>query len=906
VFRPVRFPSHLNWSCQTRRAVRCRCVTGLIFGLALIVLARTGQAQSAAAVTLTIDSPYLDMTYNDEGDEVRWLSVFVTIDNQTDAALRIPPNAWQLRDSRQTLTPAPITQAFTSREVVSGNELVSLATFRPSAVDVAPKTQQRVGLFFQPLAVALRNPDLELTLTVNERQLEKIDVAQTANDSLKISSRRIGPARAIAFLRISGELNSLNAGLLVRELDELSGNDRVLRFVIELDAEMRIPDPGVLAWLRLVARHAGHGEIQSPRFAQIPSEILAVQLTQSQPTDNEQPRFDRLQAEHYDNVHGTLESAIEAAVIPLCERLPREILLAELRDGEAVSRQVVLRHCGERLVDEDLPLILGFLKSEHKSLRLAALETLRHFETPAAVTALATASQSDDEETAIAALSAMATSRYGSVRDRLLALLETADTKQRLRVTDTLARHPHSDWASRLLELADDADVEIRRAALTGLIALGHPQLDRLLRKGLNSDDEAIQRLSLRYLMSSRDSENEKLAFESVLKQLETTPPSRAVTLFLKRVRDRRATPAVRRWLKSETPRIRRRVVQIMLVTGDPSVLDELVGEFNSLGPGEQVEILNALYSASSPDFWKLAPQSLHSKRGQLFEATAELLRRDGSDRAVTLLADALSDKVLAESRRSLTVCQTLAAIATPTARNVLIDHVRDDSETLSTASVAALQQLYLRSPAMPLLARGAMHMEPGTGQYNPTLAMMYFNLAVETDPDHPSSRLSRADVVLKDDAPSQQELEATREDLRVALRLDPSSTNALTCLGLTEVRLGAIDTGIRIVEDERDRFAGDALYHYNTACIYGRAIESLEAQLKSQSPPSEELRKTIERYRAQAVADLRQSIENGLDDHNRDWMREDPDLATIRQSPDFEKLFEDEVTLPPIPNELK
>ena len=906
MFRPVRFLPQFNRSYQTRRAVLCRCVAGLMSGLVLLFSAGAGQAQPPAAVKLTIDSPFLRLTGNDKGDEVRWLSVFVTINNQTDEALQIPPSAWQLRDARGVQTPAPITDAFSWIDVVDGDDEVSLATFRPHSISVAAKKTQRVGLFFQPLAVDLRKPELELTLTVSDRQLAKVDLAQTANAQLNITSRRIGPARAIGLLKLTGELNSLNAGLLVRELDRQSENDRVLRFVIELDADLRVPDRDVLAWLRLVAGQTGLGEVHNPRFAQISSELLAVQLTQSQPASNEQPRFDRLQAEHYDNVHATLEAAIEAAVIPLCERLPRELLLAELRDGETVSRQVVLRHCGERLADEDLPLILSFLKSDDKTLRLAALETLRHFETPPALAALKAASQSEDEATALAAVSAMATSRYGSVRDEILGLLDTADTTLLKRVTQTLARHPHSDWAPRLLEQAGDPDAEIRHAALSGLIAIGHPRLSGLMREALKSKDEALQRLSLRYLMASPDPQDERLALDTVLQQLETSPPSRAVMQFVNRIQDERVTPIVRRWLKSETPRIRRRAVQIMLATGGPALLDELAGEFSAFGPGEQAEILNALFNAESPEFWKLAPESLLSRRGQLFEATTELLRRDGSDQAVSLLADAMSDKTLADSRRSLTVCQTLASIATPAARNALIGYVRDDSETLSTASAAALQQLYLRSPAMPLLARGAMHMEPGQGQYNPTLAMMYFNLAVETDPDHPTSRLARADVILKDKAPSRQEMETTRDDLRIALRLDPSSTNALTCLGLTEVRLGAIDTGIRLVEDVRERFADDALYHYNTACTYGRAIEELEGQLKSQSPPSEELRKTIERYRAQAVADLRQSIENGLDEGNRDWMREDPDLETIRQSPDFAKLFEDQTALPPIPDELK
>ena len=858
------------------------------------------------AVRLSMDTPYLELSATESGDEVRWLSVFVTVSNQTDKEIRIPPNAWQLRDARGTHGPAPFTEAFTTQyDLVDDDERVALEAFQLREVTVKPGKQERVGLFFQPLAFDLRRPDLNLTLAIDKQQLATIDLAQLAGDSLLLTSRRIGPARAIGLLKIDGELNSLNATGLVRELNKLSDDERVLRFVIELNAETRVADNGVMAWLRQVATQTGLSELSNDRFPQLSSDILAVHLTESPSADDKNSSFDRLQAEHYDNVHPNPEAAIEAAVIPLCERLPRETLLAELRTGETVSRQVVLRYCGERLVDDDLPTILGFLTSEHESLRLASLETLRHFETPSAVAALTAAAASKDEETAIAALSAMTTSRYGRVRNQLLELLNSSDMTLRQRATRALAQHPQPDWAPRILELAGDADAEIRRSALIGLIALGHPQLNELLRDGLKSNDDAIRQLSLRYLMSSHDSENERLAIDAVLKQLETSPPSRAVTLFLKRVRDRRVTPQVRRWLNSETPRVRRRVVQIMLAAGEPSVLDELAREYASLGATEQTEILNALYNASSKDFWNLAPQSLHSKRGRLLEVTAELLRRDGSDRAVSLLSDSLNDETLAASKRALPVCQTLAAIATPAARGVLIKHVKDGPPTLKAASTAALQQLYARSPAVRYVFQGTQLLNPMNPRYNPTLARLHFNLAVETDPDHPESRIARADITLKAVDPSQEELQAAREDLRAATRLDPSSSNALTCLGLTEVRLGAIESGIRIVEDQRERFNDDSLYHYNTACIYGRAIESLEARLKLQSPPSEALQKTIEKYRAQAVRDLRQSIETGLDEHNRNWMRDDPDLETIRQSPEFEKLFEDEIVLPPIPAEL-
>ncbi len=872
--------------------------------LALLCLSMSAASVSAAddPVQLAIDSPYLHTTPNDRGDEVRWLSVFVTVTNHSNTELKIPPSAWQLRDSKATHQPAPITEAFEWPEIIDGDNQTTLASITPRELSIPVGKHERIGLFFQPLMIDLRRPDLTLTLTVAGQRLATLDIDQAASDSLQVNARRIGPARAVGLLQLSGELNSLNASRLVREFDELAVDQRVLRFVVELAAETRIPDQDVMHWLRQVAGQTGLGEIYNDRFAALPSDILAVHLTETAAAKAGQQRPDRLLAEHYDHVHENLDEAVEAALIPLCERLPRDLLLREFREGEAVSQRAMLRHSGERLLDADLPLILGFLQTDQAELRLAALETLRHFESQPAIDALTTAAASDDEKTSLAALASMATSRFGSVRDRLLALVQTSNGPLRQRVAQTLALYPHADWAPRLLELARDSDPDIRRPALSGLIALRHPQLDQLLRDGLRSDDAAIRNLSLQSLMVSREPENERLAADTVIADLATKPPSRATATFLQRVRDPRALPLLRKWLDSEEPRVRRRVVETLLTTGDQSVLNELAARFSSLGAVEQADILNSLFNASSPDFWTLAPQALQSRRARLFEATLELLRRDGSDRAVTLLASPLDDDAFAASQRSLSVCQTLAAIATPTARDVLIRQTKAEPATLRSASTAALQQLYARSPAMPFLMRGSALLDQAN---NPTLAMLHFNLAVEADPEHPPSRIARADIALKAADPSPAELEAARDDLRSAIRFDPSSPFALTCLGLTEVRLGVVADGIRLVEDERERFVGDALYHYNTACIYGRAIEALEAQLESQSPQAEELRTTIERYRIQAVSDLRQSIDNGLDEHNRNWMREDPDLATVRQSPDFEKLFN--ATKPPSsPDDLK
>ena len=60
-----------------------------------------------------------------------------------------------------------------------------------------------------------------------------------------------------------------------------------------------------------------------------------------------------------------------------------------------------------------------------------------------------------------------------------------------------------------------------------------------------------------------------------------------------------------------------------------------------------------------------------------------------------------------------------------------------------------------------------------------------------------------------------------------------------------------------------------------------------------------------IEKHRSEGVKLLQQSIDNGLDDSNLDWMQRDPDLVSIRKSPAFNKLVEG-MKLPDVPDGLQ
>ena len=166
---------------------------------------------------------------------------------------------------------------------------------------------------------------------------------------------------------------------------------------------------------------------------------------------------------------------------------------------------------------------------------------------------------------------------------------------------------------------------------------------------------------------------------------------------------------------------------------------------------------------------------------------------------------------------------------------------------------------------------------------------MLYFNLAIEVDPDLPDARLERGNTIMQQTNITAEQLQVARGDFAKLVEIDDRDSFGHTGLALVEVRMGSIDRGIETGEKLRDRHKNDPVFLYNMACIYGRAIEALEQQEK----PPENRAEVILEYQQKAISDLRGAVNLGLDEYNMEWMTRDPDLEPVRRHPDFENLFE-------------
>src|SRR5690606_144950 len=119
------------------------------------------------------------------------------------------------------------------------------------------------------------------------------------------------------------------------------------------------------------------------------------------------------------------------------------------------------------------------------------------------------------------------------------------------------------------------------------------------------------------------------------------------------------------------------------------------------------------------------------------------------------------------------------------------------------------------------------------------------------------------------------------------AYRLDPFDGQAVTGVALIRAMNGEWKDAIQFVNAQASHFPRDPIFAYNTACVYGRAIEYL------QKPDSPEAPAETAKLQLEAIKKLNEARDYGFNQF--DSMQRDPDLATLRDLPGFRQLIREE-----------
>lgn len=729
-------------------------------------------------------------------------------------------------------------------------------------------------IFISDLPIGGRVPRLNLELALAGRK-EKIDVNAQQRSLLGMEITYMGPRNCLALFSISGELNMINLGALVEELDRL-GTKKIGRVVLTwTDSAVPMP-PELQAWLEQWASSLGKNEYNTENFPAIPTHLREIHLARV-------PRAEPGTSEEIGEVvtvkriHATEMEAVRAALQTACETLPRDELLAAIETGHPWSRAAVLAYGAGRLPVDKLPLILKYADDPDPAIQAAALMGLRHFGEASAIAKLLEYVRKDVDPLSATAISSLAGSRFPAANEALLEIVKTEPPASKKKIVGVLAHYPRPIWSEVLYEFAKSPDSGLTLEALRGLQRVGHPQLLPLLIEALKSSEDNQKQLAFDILVTRTDRESEQVALNYTLEHLQNALPTPQMLVLLTRLKDQRAVPLLMSHLNRAEDKDS--VLETILQIGDQTLVDKLLPIYDSMPVSARGKILGMLRKWNLPKFRELSKAALLTADGTLISAAIQGLIEDGSPTAVQMLSEALEKNP--ESESWTYICNALGQLGTDAARLALLKARDSEDVRKRELAIQGLRQIYQRSPGIQDFYQGTEKLR----EKKLDEAHTFFSQSIMKDPSLPLAYIGRGDC-----AKGLGKLDEARKDYEKAYELDPFSASAITCMCILKIMQGEVKQGLEQLESEikKSRYfqQDEDDFYYNAACAYGRAIEYLEKHPEVSN--RDQLRVA---YTSTAIKYLKTSIKKEFNDW--DLMSTDPDLQSLKDNAEFKRILE-------------
>ncbi len=735
-------------------------------------------------------------------------------------------------------------------------------------ITVPPGHVGRLWVVFAEIPTAGDVPSLQLQIPLGEAKYT-LDVNAWEAARLGLEQERIGPNDALALLTIHGELNAINAGTLAGELDKAVAAG-LARAVVRFAQSDKPPHSQITNWLK---QSVGFRQNQAanPQFPELPAQLRELHLASLPGEEGPvQKRGRRTQAQR--TVHETDVDAVTAALQTAYRILPHEQLLACIQEGHPLARSAALAAGGSRLAVDDLPVVLAYAHGDDPLMRRAALQALQHFGDPQAVETLTQLANSNNPNVAEQAVVSLANSRFGLAHAGLQKMFDEASPGAQKRLAVILAEHPRGTWADVLFQFAHHDDPEVRLAATEALIQIGHPRLPQVLEQALASDVESLRTQALVTLINQGDAESERIAMQFTLAYLHDKPPLPPMFGLLTRTKDRQAVPLLLKQFDESGPQ-RQGMISLLGQIGDQSVFDFLVDRYPGLSNAEKSSVLHVLLQVDSSQFRKLAADALQSEDGGLANAACRGLMEEGSPAGIRLLVDARDETSRNHTRAY--AADALATLGDPASRDALQKARLSEDQQRRSLAISAVRRLRQRSPGFGFTSQG----QKLAGEEKWAEALEQFELSIEADPELPEAFTGKGNVLLKTEKFTEARLAYAK-----AGELDPYDPQAVTGLGVALAVTGDVQQAVKQITAVSKYFQKDALFAYNSACVYGRAVDYLDNH-----PEAAEREKSLPEYRQAGLDQLRSAIKLGFSD--LEWMDKDPDLESLRKLPEFEQI---------------
>ncbi|MFN0051385.1 MAG: HEAT repeat domain-containing protein [Planctomycetales bacterium] len=829
-----------------------------------------------------IETPFLGSAYNGGSNQQRFLAVKLLLVNLTDQPVTLKREEVELAVDGQGFPVKDPPQQIQYLGFQLGQQQVQLRTLQmPKELHLVPGASSSTWMLIPELPPGSHVPQLTLKLKFGEL-LREIDINASQRALLGMKTVRLGPRGSLGMVSLSGALNTINVGSLVEEIDRLA-QDKLVRIVIHWEDTGTIADSQLQNWLHNAVMNLGRQQPQfnEAQFPPLPASLKEVHLAAIPSTANSAGVQPGYPAFYYPNVgtngagriHKTQAEAVIAALRTAYESLSRDEVLQTIQTGSPLERAAALAGGGGRLGSDKLPILLQLTEDDDLMLQQAALLALSHFGEPASIERLVACAKQDLPTLSATAVSSLAGSRYAAAHQAVLELLANEPPESKKNIVKILAAYPRPVWSDAIYEFVKDPRSGLNVEALQALVQVGHPRLVPLLQEALQGKDQVLSQAALEVLVGRSDRESEEIALTYTLEQLATSLASPMMLQLLNRVKDRRAVPLlVAQFGKHDN---KAAVIQTLALIGDADTGGFLAEKYTQLQGHEKGEVLRALTKLDKLKFRKLAGQALLTQDGSVISYAVQGLQEDGGPEAVQVMIDALENA--ANNFTWSYLCNALAQAGTPSARTALLKARESENQEKRNYAVNALQQMRQRSPAAQFIYQA----QQLTREQNWPEAVEQYNLALQLDPTHSDALAERGHCLLH-----QEKAAEAGKDFARAVELDPYNSLAVTgwCISLV-ISEGKAAEAVQKLEESRQRFPRNAMFHYNAACVYGRAVERLQ---KNEQEPDRESR--LAQYQQAALTDLKASIQNGFQDF--ELMKKDPDLAPFFELPEFRQLL--------------
>lgn len=819
-------------------------------------------------VVLLLETPQLAALNYYSNTQPRMFLTKLAIVNLTNDKVTIKRDDVALSLDGQILPMKEPSPQFRSQSVEINHQSQQIQTLQMKKdITVAAGGSASTWVLFADLPPGNHIPQLVLKVKL-PAGVRDIDVNAQQREALGLKVERIGPRGSLGLVTISGELNSISCGALIEELDRLS-SDKIARVVIRFDEGAAPLHSMLLNWLQQSASNVRNPGMESP-FPTLPVTIRELHLA-NLPGD----QFQSVGTQN-GRVHKTDAEAVMAALNSAYEVLPRDELFQAIQNGTRLERAAALAGGGGRLGADKLPVVLKAADDNDAVIQNAALTALAHFGEKEAIEKLISYARKNVATLSETAIGSLAGSRYAAAHDALLEVLKNEPPESKKNIVRVLAKYPRPVWSEAIYQFLTDTRAGLNVEALNALVQVGHPKLVQVLKDALYGKDEGLKTQAFTVLSTRTDTESEEISLKYSLDLLQKEPPTDQILNLLQRVKDKRALPLLTGAF--DKTQNKQHLIQTLALIGDAETAKFLVEKYPNLQSFEKGEILKALSKLDVKKFREMAAQALLSTDSQIISNTVQGLQEDGGPEAVALLIEALD-----KSGSSYTwsyVTNALSVAGTPAARAALIKARDGNNKEKRSYAINAITNMRSRSPGYQYvyqaqqLSQMKKHKE----------AIAQYDMAIQADPDLSEAYSGRATSLLHT-----EKFTEAGKDYQKALDLDAWNANALTGLCIVWAHDGKHAEAIKKLMAEKDKFDDNALFAYNAACVYGRAVEYLKKDTKAENRD-----KLLEEYTKQGLDQLRTSMQKGFQDVK--WMKEDPDLKEFHKNPEFEKIAQQPV----------